>query len=879
MSEHDIVLVKRESIPRAERPWRVDVETRDDSNPLAPDGGRFRDEDRPLPPDAESEGGILTLGDYSELSTELNTPIYELDRWLTAHKNRPALQDLLDKIGYILEERTDVTRELLDRATTLQTRAKLLIDAEEWDWWNDRYTIEEALLGSVLGQADAEYGVRATRLMLVFGLLELLVETPERIKTPADVYYALRWRTVAFPKEYIAALRRQRNRFFVRSGFDDLYVVRDEWSCYEPGEIAHIENVLAGETKERLHQRTTETEEITVTDIERQQFDERDSQSTERFELSEQASIDIATVMHIDGKIDTSGQYGPTHVDTHLGGSLDYSVEQSEERATTQAREAVARAVTRVEQRVREMRQTRTLVQILERNKHKLENPNGEHINGVYRWVDKVQQVQVFRYPNRYLLEFEVPEPAAWLRWLADKGEDTLRTREPDPLTHNGQLEVDGGVPLTPDHIRAMVDAVAPQDYLQIGGRYHTRGLKPPPAPEVVAVALKRDSPHDPGSHEEPSDKEPIRFATEVNATVPDGYKGVSWEAAVLSWFNSRFPGTGMSLFIAVGNGLHYENDLPKELTAAGLLHSTTSGLVGDISSGTIPVAVMTNSVYGYAINVTVTCEPLPETYRQWQIDTYNLIVGAYDALKSQHDEERAAREIQRGVEIQGSSPGRNAENVREELKKLVIEMLSGQDFRGKVGLTGGNGSEPEVALDDPNRLLRDAAEIQFVEQAFEWENLTYVLYPYFWADHAHWDELAPLEGADPNYVRFLRAGSARVVIPARPTFETQVQLYADSGILWGGGPVPGPREDGYLSVADEIKAQQQPPPDGVPGDSWTVRLPTTLLWLGDRDEGMPVVNQRATLPREVSEPIQASENERVTTPQSSAGSEEATDE
>ena len=142
---------------------------------------------------------------------------------------------------------------------------------------------------------------------------------------------------------------------------------------------------------------------------------------------------------------------------------------------------------------------------------------------------------------------------------------------------------------------------------------------------------------------------------------------------------------------------------------------------------------------------------------------------------------------------------------------------------------------------------MRIAEEIQFLEQAFEWENLTYVLYPYFWADSLRWPELADMIGADAEFARFLRSGSARVVVPARPKFEDQVRTFVDLGALWGGGPVPTVDDPEYLSVAAEIMAQQMPPEDGIKGKSWEVRLPTTLVWL-DSDISLPKMNPQPTL-------------------------------
>jgi hypothetical protein len=115
------------------------------------------------------------------------------------------------------------------------------------------------------------------------------------------------------------------------------------------GEIAHIENVLAHEFKERVHTRTDETEITLTTEVERTRLEERDVQTTSRFELTQNSATDTTLAVHVEGQVDTSGQYGPTKVDTHLGGSLDYSRAESEQRATEQSTEVVARAVNRIE--------------------------------------------------------------------------------------------------------------------------------------------------------------------------------------------------------------------------------------------------------------------------------------------------------------------------------------------------------------------------------------------------------------------------------------------------------------------------------------------------------------------------------------------------
>jgi hypothetical protein len=156
-----------------------------------------------------------------------------------------------------------------------------------------------------------------------------------------------------------------------------------------------------------------------------------------------------------------------------------------------------------------------------------------------------------------------------------------------------------------------------------------------------------------------------------------------------------------------------------------------------------------------------------------------------------------------------------------------------------------------EQPFPDLTEASRTAPEIQFLEQAFEWENLSYVAYPYYWGRNTsgRWRDLVSIATADARFDEFLRSGSARVLVPARPGFESAVQLYVATGILWGGSQAPAPDEPGYLSVADEIKALQRASGDDCPvGNAWEIRLPTTLVWLSP-DAQLPLANQEATFP------------------------------
>jgi hypothetical protein len=696
--------------------------------------------------------------------------------------------------------------------------------------------------------------------MLVFGLVELAAEKPNRLKTATDIYWALRSRMVILPQAVFDFFRTLRPRSLLarKPGFSDLYIVRDEWVRYEAGEIAHVENVMASETRERSHTRITENEEIISTEEERNKFDEHDTQTTDRFDLHDETTRDSSLNMSAEGNVDTSGQYGVTKVSTHLGGSLDYSLDESQSQATTTAHETVARAVVRVEEKVRQVRTTRSLSRIEEINKHSFKNDGAKskHITGIYRWVDKIKRVQIFRYPNRFLLEFQVPEPGAWLRWLLDPRRIPLIAENPEELKINiddssGTKRVD----LLPLHLNE-------NNYLQIAARYKTLGIEPPPTRILINTRFNQPT-LNPRDTEQIHKNDPIRFMELGNITIIDGFVAKKWYAKIHGWGEweyNRSETVKPSVLLIVGNseiyyegndvkyGFDYTSGMPEVKEVDGDISWGLNTNPGIMQTG-LPVSIRLDNVRGFNIHITVECEPSEMVLMKWRISTYEKIAAAYYAMKRQYNEELAAQSLRSGVQIEGQSPVQNTEMARTELKKAVIELLTASDLTGRNAFESDPNDTTKRLLPPEIDLLKSveiAPEIQFLEQIFEWENMSYVLYPYFWADKKQWTELADLSGPDPDFARFLRAGSARVVLPARPNFELQAILYVYFGLIWGGGSPPGPEEDDYLSIAEEIRAQEMPPRDGEPGESWEVRLPTTLVWLDDTNAGLPIVNSNS---------------------------------
>jgi hypothetical protein len=706
---------------------------------------------------------------------------------------------------------------------------------------------------------------------------------------------ALRYRTLVLPPQ-IFQLFPRKARLARRYGFADLFVVRDEWNRYEAGEIAHIENVLPFESKKRALRTLSETEVTTVVESETTDTEEHDSQTTDRMELQQHAQTETDLALHVAAQVDVQASYGTMQISASVGGSFDYSQKNAEDHAYQQSHEMVTRAVKRVEQHIKTSRTTRSLQRTTESNRHSLDNKTAQKVVGIYRWVDKVQRLQLFRYPHRLLLEFEIPEPAAYLTWRRSQPRGDFLTPEPVALVRrdkNNQFK-----PLeTADHktIPLLPDDLDDSTYRWWVAQYNVVGVEPPPAERIqvsTVLELKQQIPTGTtggggGGNEydvNPSTYDKSWFDLlapggsgdpQPGLTIPPGYRLESWDAS----------GYATDVILNFGGGGTYLRVLPNinvmvgnksvnlsstrgvdvaNLVAAGgnpgnlqVPHFSTWVYADGLNAtnypagappvtGVVEVSALATHVRECRIHVTLHCLLIkPDGLRRWQQQTYEQICAAYWALKRQRADEQAAQATGAGIEIKGDPPERNKEVIAEELKRGVIEMLTGTNFKGRDAMKQvPDGQPPQVNLDSA---IAVAEEIQFIEQAFEWENLTYVLYPYFWAKDERWPRLADVTGADPDFARFVRSGSARVVVPARPKFENQVCLYVDFGLLWGGGPVPTVNDPDYLSVAAEIIAQQSPPDDGEKRRSWEVRLPTTLVWLDD-DSTLPKTNPHPAL-------------------------------
>jgi hypothetical protein len=253
-----------------------------------------------------------------------------------------------------------------------------------------------------------------------------------------------------------------------------------------------------------------------------------------------------------------------------------------------------------------------------------------------------------------------------------------------------------------------------------------------------------------------------------------------------------------------------------------------------------IPVALDAFDVNSYFVSVVANCSRVWQTYETWQIQTFEKIMAAYQALKATYDQQVAAQQTQQGVVIHGQNPLINRQIEKIELKKSSIKLLI------DTWLFGSFSAMKQIADTVPPdfdifQAVEEGKTQQFFEQAFEWENITYLFYPYFWGRTSQWISKMNTYDEDPLFTQFLQAGAARVVVPVHPGYNDAVMYFLENnGAIWNGGSPPRLNDPMFISLADELRDLTDDLANATPeGDPWQVILPTTLVYL-QKDATLP---------------------------------------
>ena len=602
-----------------------------------------------------------------------------------------------------------------------------------------------------------------------------------------------------------------------KMGVADFRRVEQEVCCYVPGEVSHIENILAKEYKERSTRNLISSENTTETTNESEVENLTDTTTSERSELS----TEVSTILNEDefknygASAGVNGNFGKVSffASGYFDGGSASSSSNSNSEAQTYAEEVTNRALERVVQKVTRKRTSRILREFEENNKHGFDNREGtSHVTGVYRWVDKIYNNRLVNYGKRLMYEFNVPEPA---RFLRDAIFQAAVPNEQIPGLPGGLILPEPPVPL-PGNIKDSRD-IKRQNYQMLASRYGAEVNAPP----RFAVHINNSFSYFRNTAEEGHEL----YSETKTLKIPEGYQAVAANAYA-SGMQDNDGNSGKGISVTVRN-LNFTviGDMMPERKERMLAHD--SNPLNPQTEELSMSAYFTNFLSG-TIAVSVRCELMAETFQQWQVETYDAIIKAYEARVQEYNDSLLATFVPEVPEADDTkiefNPLLNRALEKRELKRAAIGMMA-RPFKIKTGINhfkGGSTTE----FYQTAYFARHASTVKFFEQAFDWEIMAYVFDPYFYADEDDWKTLfQESNGTDPIFQAFLQSGMARMVVPVRPGFEDAVTFFLETGEVWlGNGLALESDDDLYLSIADETQTVE-----GTVEKEWETRVPTAL--------------------------------------------------
>ncbi|WP_299713095.1 hypothetical protein [uncultured Tenacibaculum sp.] len=589
-------------------------------------------------------------------------------------------------------------------------------------------------------------------------------------------------------------------------GIADFRRVEQEVCCYVPGEVSHIENIMAREYKEKSTRNLTSYESTTEESSEREAEVLTDTTSTERNELQSEASsiVNQDTASSFGANASYSG-FGLS-LSTNYNTSSSNSVSNSNRQAQNYAQEVTERALERVVEKVSKKRTTRILKEFEENNTHGFDNRKGnEHVTGVYRWVDVIYKNKLVNYGKRLMYEFSIPEPAKFYIDGYLKGEKGKYI--------NGSNLIAPVKPIHPKELKIMSllenGLLKPSDlnrenYQIIAAKYNAYV---PLIPEDEIIVSKSFSYNIPETRDDEWDE---IFSENEDVEIPEGYETKKVKGVIT--INNRETGFQTSL---VAGDTVIPSGVERNMPAY---------------KGFFPVSY---SVYGYhvgSVHFKITCGISEEGIAEWQKEAFKAIMDAYNDRVEEYNDFELGKEVsvEEKEKQREFSSQLNRGIEKRELKRIAIDLMTAP-FEDKFTVSQSHYKNSITTVNKSQELDNHAAVVKFFEQAFDWEIMAYTFYPYFYKSKLKWGEnFEFLDTNDPVFKAFLQSGMARTVVPVRPGFEAAVNWFMNTGELWNGeGIVTDTEDDLYVSVAEEMLK-----PDGEVEGVWETRVPTALTIL-----------------------------------------------
>ncbi|MFF3492058.1 hypothetical protein ACFYWS_11980 [Streptomyces sp. NPDC002795] len=580
--------------------------------------------------------------------------------------------------------------------------------------------------------------------------------------------------------------------------------------------------------------------------------------------------------------------------------------DRTDKAALNFSQEVVSKAVSRVQSRTVQQRSMTKLREVEERNEHEFHNEEGHgHVSGIYRWVDKEYCAQVFNYGCRMMFEFVLPEPSAFFvdsRLRQHEAELPCLEQPKEPEYKKVELsftpdDIDAQCFAGLQQKYGLQNESYPVEYKRVT-------LMNTATNEVTFARKDIPKERHPLIDTYQSRVEGLD-GYEVRTVRPTGvilYRELDEFPADKNKHTATFDWNQFTVTMNGADLLRYDDTV---LTIKHhLLHPPQSD-VSPPADGPIlmdgdllTLSVAHQDVTEYSVSLTLILKIGTVKLKAWQQKIHTAVrlieQERVDRENQQLELDYRSRQVDYRNKVaemssvpvaqllRGGPESVNRETILTELKRQCLAMISKEfdaddsddlltddetmgsrtvdadtirvrvdedvyrDEKKKEKITCVTFSNGPREVTYPLPRLESSRDkgrhIQFLEQAFDWRQISYVFYPYFWRTPKRWVELSGrTEPTDPHFEAFLRAGAVRVLVPVSEHYNADVEHFLCTREPWFGGDAPVIGDQLYLPIHEELRRQQDDRYHATPeGKPWSFVVPTTLVYLQGSQDRLP---------------------------------------
>ena len=740
------------------------------------------------------------------------------------------------------EETTESLKEELELLARVEPTPSRLPKAKIWSrmWEDEKWRDSARFLGAYLFTAE-KTPQAILQVMEAPSTKSLLMLTDEKITEVIGITYA--FRGISLEEEL---------KSFLISPIGTLFLQRLDFTPvgYVKGELVYTLPLTPGEKASVSHREWSKTTEEYVKEVEEVFEEEKEKALSETKELTESSSSEKEVEHKAGASVTATGGMGAWSIEA--SGYYDFrkATATAAELSSTRNQETTSKAASRSKKEHKMSFKVAREVRVEDEQVRIIENRSDEPVRWDFYGMMKKWKIDLYHIGERMTYDIVVPEPGDYfLRKYIE-----LRRL---------QLEIDRG-----DPFELTLDQLDDIKLKELAGKFGIKWNPPESIRKTFTDSVER------------LEKGTIWGTRILNIEFPEGYKIIGRYVTVV-WPHQRrgshYYDSYQNWYRPDGSALALA-DIPAEYSDDYLYFypekTYNMDRIGWFHGCPTPYPWRWKYWWGKnvklpvpSIVLDVPAFPSEQMRETWKYDVFSKIRDAARAQWLARLEDLQNQRDRLITELMGQDSLKLRQMEREEIMKAILRWVIGPGFQfypedlktlmETLPEEVANGEELEEPIVDPLRYyeetgrLREGLQarvlgygdmIRFVHHAIEWENVNWILYPYFWTLPTRWDFKHGLDHPDFYHRSFLRAGCARVTLPIRLGWEVKWLEFMENSEL--------PDDYPYLDLATEIKNRAHtaykymPDPNreelvqfGEHKDTWYEYTPTGALHIEKGEE------------------------------------------